>query len=145
MPIFIFLSFFYFYNKTNKNIDDKINSIKDKNIVYEIWKNNLGKTDVSADLEKMQISRNGKIYFAKDLKESQQELLKIMLLYKIKKDAKRFGASLSGAEIEFINKLNKDADEKIAQSKEKLYNLKGEDTHKFDKFFLDNLDVYFFN
>lgn len=141
-PIIILLSFFYFLlYKKNSNIlhHEKVSS----NIVFEIWKKNY--VQLNQDIEKIQMVRAGKIYKVSDLKESQKELFKLMLLYKTKKDIRRFSDSLSGNDVAWVAKITRDTDEKIAECRTKLYNLKGEETHEFDKFFLENLDVYFFN
>ena len=143
-PIIILLSFFYFLlYKKNSNIlhHEKVSS----NIVFEIWKKTYMQFKDNQDVEKIQIIRNGKIYKISDLNESQKELFKLMLLYKTKKDIRRFSDSLSGKDAELVAKIIRETDEKIVESKTKLYNLKGTETHEFDKFFLENLDVYFFN
>lgn len=96
-------------------------------------------------IDKIQIMREGKVYRVSDLSTRQKELFKIMLLYKTKKDIRRFSDSLSGKDAELVAKIIRETDEKIVEIKTNLYNLKGTETHEFDKFFLENLDVYFFN
>ena len=144
LPILILLSFFYvlLHKKNSTSLQTEEAS---SNLVFEIWKKTYMQFKDNQDVEKIQIIRNGKIYKISDLNESQKELFKLMLLYKTKKDIRRFSDSLSGIDPELVAKIIRETDEKIVESKTKLYNLKGTETHEFDKFFLENLDVYFFN
>lgn len=145
IPIIILAVFFYFSSKKNSLDTAEYDTSVKTNVVFELWKKNYIHTKTADTIDKIQMVREGKVYRVSDLSPSQKELFKLMLLYKTKKDVRRFSDSLSSKDVELVSKIIRETDEKIAECKTNLYNLKGEDTHKFDKFFLENLDVYFFN
>lgn len=145
LPVVIAISFFYLLYQNNKS--NKIENFGNinTNVLFEVWKKAYIQAKANDDIDKIQIVRDGKIYRINDLNVTQKELFKLMLLYKTKKDARRFSDSMSATDVELVNKIIRETDEKIAECKINLYNLQGKDTHNFDKFFLENLDVYFFN
>lgn len=117
-----------------------------QNFVFVMWKNNVQEILDYKNIDKIQINRKGKVFKIKDLPPNKQELFKLMLIYKLKKEAiKMEDMTISQENKQFVENVKNKCDEKIAESKQKIYNLNNDTMHAFDKHFLENLDVYFFN
>jgi hypothetical protein len=111
-----------------------------------MWKDSVQEILDYKNIDKIQINRKGKIFKIKDLPPNKQELFKLMLIYKLKKEAiKMEEMAVSQENKQFAETVKNKCDEKIAESKQKIYNLNEASMHSFDKQFLENLDVYFFN
>lgn len=135
----------YKYTKTSTKTEVTKHE-SSQNFIFFMWKDSVQEILDYKNIDKIQINRKGKIFKIKDLPPNKQELFKLMLIYKLKKEAiKMEEMAVSQENKQFAETVKNKCDEKIAESKQKIYNLNEASMHSFDKQFLENLDVYFFN
>ena len=144
--VLIILCLAIYKYKRSSTIPEVSKQETSQNFVFVMWKDNVQEILDYKNIDKIQINRKGKIFKIKDLPSNKQELFKLMLIYKLKKEAiKMEDMEISQENKQFVENVKNKCDEKIAESKQKIYNLNNDTMHAFDKHFLENLDVYFFN
>jgi hypothetical protein len=69
-----------------------------------------------------------------------------MVFSKVEDECKKMLSNpLSQKQTDSVTDILEKCKKNVHENKQKLYNLKGDKTHLFDKYFLENLDVYIHN
>lgn len=149
VPALITFSTIIFFLQTEDN-QEKIKIVenlkKQNEDVFNSWeKNTLAAFDESY-YDSIKIKKDDIPLKYNQFNDSKKYILKIMVLARVQKDCEKMAQGiLTDKQKNFILEINKKCKIETDLLKQKLYNLKGLETHPFDKRFLEKLDVYIYN
>jgi L-rhamnose mutarotase len=125
----------------------KVAELKDKNDeIFSKWQDNVNKVFENTYFENIQAKKDDKIYELDKLNDNKKLIFKIMVFSKVEDECKKMLSNpLSQKQTDSVTDILEKCKKNVHENKQKLYNLKGDKTHLFDKYFLENLDVYIHN
>ena len=149
LPFIISLITFYYLNVETPKISpiQKAAEVKNQNDeVFTKWHDNVNKVFDNTYFDNIQAKKDDKIYDLDKLNDNKKLIFKIMIFSKVEDECKKMLSNpLSQKQTESVADILEKCKKNVHENKQKLYNLKGEKTHLFDKYFLENLDVYIHN
>jgi hypothetical protein len=149
LPFIISLITFYYLNVETPKISpiQKAAEVKNQNDeVFTKWHDNVNKVFDNTYFDNIQAKKDDKIYDLDKLNDNKKLIFKIMIFSKVEDECKKMLSNpLSQKQTESVADILEKCKKNVHENKQKLYNLKGDKTHLFDKYFLENLDVYIHN
>lgn len=148
LPFVITILVIFGLEKQNLKIDrEEIQkTVQNNNDMFDKWQKTAMLSLDDSQYDNLKVKKDNFTYNLRELPANKQNIFKLFILGKIKKDCKTMQEGyLLEKQNEIVRKIENQCDVQISQIKQKLYNSKGDKTHLFDKKFLEQLDVYLFN
>jgi hypothetical protein len=151
VPLIITCAIFFILNKKPdlENSNEVVAEVAGVNAeALDNWYKNKSTILKNEFFINLKIKKDEKIISFKDLDNKKQEVFKLMLFAKTKKDCETALMNkdyMENEQYKQLNKFGKDLNEKIIDQKKILYNLYGLTMHPLDKQFLELYDVHLLN
>ena len=138
---------FFLQNDDNQEKTKVVENLKKQNEdVFTAWEKNTAAVFDENYYESIKIKKDDIPIRYNQFNDSKKYILKIMVLAKVQKDCEKMAQGiLTDKQKNVLVEINKKCKLETDVLKQKLYNIKGLETHPFDKTFLEKLDVYIYN